>query len=648
MESQTGNTYPSDPMIPKVRAGSWLVLSVLGTACLAWHASTFLPFLADDALISLRYSERLVEGKGLTWTDGERVEGYSNLLWVLAAAALHWLGMDSILAVRLLGLLGMGAAVFALAWSHRRPMAGEELPFLRAALPSTVGVAALALSGPLAVWLVGGLEQPFVAGLLAWALAFALPLAQPDGPRRVLPAAIPLALLCLTRPDGALYTATTAIAVGIGRGVSLPSARLALRLCLLPAAAYLGQLAFRLAYYGDYVPNPARVKVAFTTTRLLGGLKYTGNGFLYLSGLTLLGLLALAAVGDPRRRRRLLLVGLPLLAWAVYLSVVGGEIFPGRRHIVPVAVLLAFLAAEGLAWAAARSTRWAIAGGATALVCLGLLLTTQIRDPENTRAREERWNWAGEPVGRVLHAAFADVRPLVAVNAAGCLPYWSRLPSLDMLGLNDRWIAMHPPEDVGHGHFAHEFGNGAYVYSRRPDIVILCGPRGSTRGCFRGDRELLAHPGFQRDYQLVTVEGRVPFPVLSKMFFRKESDKVGIRRSAERIHVPGWLLASTEGSFAAYLDDEKRLVARLVETIAGRTSLEIPPGRWRLGVDADRDEATLVVQRRGRIVASAEGLSVEFESTGGDHRIEIRPKGKTLVRGIDLRPVPAPVAEGSP
>src|SRR5687768_11268585 len=52
-------------------------LLALGIAETAW------PWVVDDAFISLRYADRLVAGDGLTWTDGERVEGYSNLLWVL-------------------------------------------------------------------------------------------------------------------------------------------------------------------------------------------------------------------------------------------------------------------------------------------------------------------------------------------------------------------------------------------------------------------------------------------------------------------------------------------------------------------------------------------------------------------------------------
>ena len=39
---------------------------------LVLHAVSYLPFISDDALISLRYAQRLLDGGGLTWNDGER------------------------------------------------------------------------------------------------------------------------------------------------------------------------------------------------------------------------------------------------------------------------------------------------------------------------------------------------------------------------------------------------------------------------------------------------------------------------------------------------------------------------------------------------------------------------------------------------
>ena len=55
-------------------------------AALVLHARAYLPFLSDDALISLRYAARLLGGYGLTCTAGPTIEGYSNGLWVLLVA----------------------------------------------------------------------------------------------------------------------------------------------------------------------------------------------------------------------------------------------------------------------------------------------------------------------------------------------------------------------------------------------------------------------------------------------------------------------------------------------------------------------------------------------------------------------------------
>ena len=55
-------------------------------ALLGWMASVSW-FLTDDAFISFRYARNLLEGHGLVFNPGERVEGYSNFLWVLELAA---------------------------------------------------------------------------------------------------------------------------------------------------------------------------------------------------------------------------------------------------------------------------------------------------------------------------------------------------------------------------------------------------------------------------------------------------------------------------------------------------------------------------------------------------------------------------------
>ena len=58
----------------KINCQRWLVFSLAATV-FTWLISVYWNYTADDAYISLRYAHRLMNGQGLTWTDGERVEG---------------------------------------------------------------------------------------------------------------------------------------------------------------------------------------------------------------------------------------------------------------------------------------------------------------------------------------------------------------------------------------------------------------------------------------------------------------------------------------------------------------------------------------------------------------------------------------------
>src|SRR5215471_17974579 len=63
-------------------------------------AATLLVLLSrltiDDAYITFRYARHLAEGYGLgAWNHtGDRVEGYSSLLWTLLLGGAAWLGAD--------------------------------------------------------------------------------------------------------------------------------------------------------------------------------------------------------------------------------------------------------------------------------------------------------------------------------------------------------------------------------------------------------------------------------------------------------------------------------------------------------------------------------------------------------------------------
>src|SRR6188472_4082581 len=73
----------------------------------------------DDAYITFRYARHLADGYGLgAWNrTGERVEGYSSLLWTLLLAGAARPGIDIWLASK---VMGMCAALLALGALMRR------------------------------------------------------------------------------------------------------------------------------------------------------------------------------------------------------------------------------------------------------------------------------------------------------------------------------------------------------------------------------------------------------------------------------------------------------------------------------------------------------------------------------------------------
>ena len=82
----------------------WLALGV-AIGGLIYHALIF-DFLNDDAFISFRYADNLVEHGELVFNPGtgERVEGYTNFLWTILMALVLWCGEDPAVWSRILGV----------------------------------------------------------------------------------------------------------------------------------------------------------------------------------------------------------------------------------------------------------------------------------------------------------------------------------------------------------------------------------------------------------------------------------------------------------------------------------------------------------------------------------------------------------------
>ncbi len=555
-----------------MRPSSWLAtlvaLLLLGIHCLRWQG-----YISDDAFISLRYADRLLSGHGLTWTAGPPVEGYSNLLWVLLVAFLGSLGMGLVDATRLLGL-ACSLGVVAVLGLHlgRRSAAGAWVAGL-----------AVASSSSIALWAFGGLEQPLLALLLAWALVgLGEGLGTAEGAvdhRKVWGPAIALSLACWTRPDTPVLVATLGLGWFLASGQDRKALRSTLLLVGLPFLATMLQLLLRLALYDDYLPNTARVKIRPSEAHTDAGAIWTWQALQTHGPLLLLAGLALLAwpKGEPIRGR--LRLALPvLLGWCAWTVWIGGDIFPAFRHFAPMVVLLAWLAGSAVTGLAQRSAGLGLAGALVATLLLGWMGPKQAAHPVVQRAHNEGWVLHGVEVGRTLARAFPTQQPKVAVSPAGAIPYASRLPSLDMLGLNDRHIARQ--ESSGAGWIGHELGDGDYVFAAAPDIVFFCGPKGSENPCFPSEIELAARPDFRATYGRVSWATAGGDGLRFSPWVRREG-RIGARQLADPQAIPGWLLSELGGVARPGEDGRLRLHLAPGE-VAGTAALRLLPGRWRL------------------------------------------------------------------
>lgn len=596
-------------------------------------------FLEDDPLISLRYSERLLEGKGLTWTDGERVEGYSNLSQVLIVAALGATGMDLIDALRVFTIGSMIAAFVMIMLFARRLGAGW--------LGATLGLVLLGTTAPIAIWTIAGLEQPFVLACLCAALWF-LSEFEAGGfndfrwARRT---GLSLALLVWTRPDSPLFVVLFALGLVVLLGrTHLWALPRALRWVVgVPLSAWMAQLAFRLAYYGDWVPNTAHVKAHVTEVRMRDGFEYLRNGFqtnALLTGAMVVAMLV-ALAHRATRRWTILLVGLGIV-WTTYVGVIGGDHFPGWRHLVPVWGLAAMVVALGFA-ALGRWRRLKWFGPVLVVGTLSMVpwsLDRQWQRLENNVVRIARWQWEGQAVGRLFGTAFVREQPLYAITAAGCLPYFSKLPSLDMLGLNDKHIARQPADPrmpVGHDH-----GDGKYVLQRAPDLITFNMPRGNFPGYTTGE-QMAADPSFARDYARIPFQAPEPLAMVTESYVRLKG-RIGFHASTDELVVPSYLLQPSRG--IPLPDGGMGTILRKGEP-ARWTLPELEQGRWRIELNPPNLRVTVEVTPLRRLDAEAAVTSGDEITLRRSAPVSLSlhsPDATTVVGSVVLKRIPADAA----
>lgn len=408
--------------------------------------------LFDDAMISMQFAKNFARGDGLVWNaGGERIEGFSNPLWVLVMSLVHLFPLEITETSFYIKLISL-CCLFLNLWMVK----GLAEQFSSNRLVPLAAVFLTAFYFPLNNWSLQGMEVGLQALLFSAALYLAIRGLQHGHFQPWTYLLFGLGVL-LRMDAAAPALAATAALVWIDPGHR--------RQHLLGGlGAVFGTLLvltlWRLAYYGDPLPNTYYLKLGTGSSvlRISIGLRRLWD-FVWTSNWAIFALpLTLPAVD---RRKTLLPLYAAVLAQVGYSVYVGGDAWEhvggANRFIAAVMPIFFVLYAHTLGQLAAallatikKPPAWAGATAQTVLVLwVGMsLLSLNTLNVQNGFAR---WTLRDKPIFTESVERYASIglklgeltapQATIAVVTAGNLPYFSERTSIDLLGKNDPVIA---------------------------------------------------------------------------------------------------------------------------------------------------------------------------------------------------------------
>jgi arabinofuranosyltransferase len=277
-------------------------------------------WVTEDAYITLRTVDNLVNGFGLRWNVAERVQGYTHPLWMIALSVLYFFTREDFFTTIALSLLTSAAAVVLLTKLAR---SGEH---------AFAALVLLCFSRSFLDFSTSGLENPLSHVLIAafvWCYAV-----RGRGLREL--AAI-AALTALNRMDALLLVAPGLVHAGLHslrtRGLKATAVD-----SLIGLSPLLAWEAFSLYYYGFLVPNTAYAKLNTGLPKA----ELARQGFTYLLNTFawdtagMIALLLGLGLSFWGRRLRVALLGLGIFLYLVYVVRVGGDFMIGRFITMPL------------------------------------------------------------------------------------------------------------------------------------------------------------------------------------------------------------------------------------------------------------------------------------------------------------------------
>jgi len=439
----------------------------------------------DDAFISYRYVANYLNGDGLVFNIGERIEGITNFAWTMLLIFLGTLGLDFIGLSKFIGFL-MGCGTVAVTYYLALRVFGEDDRLFAAAATFLVG-----MNQSLAHWSPAGLETAAFSFLAVLSLYLYL--------RRSWMLIFTLVMAVGARPEGAVLTGIL-IVIEVIEQRQLPRFTL---ICAVAAFVLsLPFVGFKLAYYGSILPNPFYAKTSFDLDQLSNGVEYVVRFFKHY-GFYGLGLIVPLLFLD-RLNRAARAVWLYLLIYVVYILVIGGDVLKVHRFFLPLFGANAILILLALRFPVRKLIQirrtLVLAIVVIPLVALTWILPKDWVDKYNSseRAFTHKMKFKAE---RMLESDSTNFS--VAVATIGIFGYeLLGHEIIDLLGLTDSTIARYSEEPIPgmETTWKEQKHNTKYLLTRAPDYIMFST---GIKPSAPAERALLLYRQFMDSYRTV-------------------------------------------------------------------------------------------------------------------------------------------------
>ncbi len=418
----------------------------------------------DDAYISFRYAANLLDGHGLVFNPGERVEGYTNFLWTMLMAACGLCGLNIVQAGMWSGVLFACIAIVLTLLVSKQIAVERQWPGWLAWVPPLL----IAFYPGWSYWAFSGMEPPLLACLLLLFLYFGW-----EGSSNALKLGLCAffgILAALTRWDLVLIWPVVVIALLLDG--NQPRSRRLTSSIILSSCLLIGfgsYFVWRTIYYGDIMPNTYYAKTGGSfLLRIPRGLVYTGE----LAVCWWLPVSLVLWTADLFKKKSAVLFA-SLLIYMVYVTWTGGDHFAWLRFYMPVLPIAAIMAAgivKNLSAFAGRSKFRRATSLAVVAGFLAVFVGTSMRIDYLSAQKHHQFVRWWQNVGIWSKDAFPR-HYRYGVIPAGIIPYLSGHPVLDLMGLTDHDTAHFGEIDTSEAP-GHQKSSTDIVLKQKPEVIL--------------------------------------------------------------------------------------------------------------------------------------------------------------------------------